>query len=107
MVPNAFLASRATTTAFGPRRSTPACKTLYCVSAPPGLVANWRCPPAVATLSRRARVAVVRKTRLQALRMLIGRRPPFGFLRATTRAVLSHSYAKSGALPRIQKAAIS
>eukprot|EP00975_Prorocentrum_lima_P038457 8083206-Prorocentrum_lima.AAC.1 len=39
--------------------------------------------------------------------MLIGRSPPFGFLRATTRAVFSHSYASSGAAPRIQTAAIS
>eukprot|EP00975_Prorocentrum_lima_P047623 9955091-Prorocentrum_lima.AAC.1 len=57
LVPKALLASKAMTAAWSPLRSTPACSTLYCVSAPPGLVANCRCPAAQATRSRSARVA--------------------------------------------------
>eukprot|EP00975_Prorocentrum_lima_P005160 1120903-Prorocentrum_lima.AAC.1 len=66
--------------------STPACSTLYCVSAPPGLVANCRIPETLATLSRRALVVAVRKTRRHALRILMGRTPPSGLCIATTRA---------------------
>eukprot|EP00975_Prorocentrum_lima_P027019 5682339-Prorocentrum_lima.AAC.1 len=56
MVPKAFLASSAMTTALLPLISTPACRTMYCVSAPPGLVAKCRIPAEVATRSRSARV---------------------------------------------------
>eukprot|EP00975_Prorocentrum_lima_P021568 4545857-Prorocentrum_lima.AAC.1 len=37
----------------------------------------------------------VRKTRRHALRMLMGRRPPLGLCKATTRVVLSHSWAST------------
>eukprot|EP00975_Prorocentrum_lima_P044781 9380338-Prorocentrum_lima.AAC.1 len=62
--------------AFSPRMSTPVCRTLYCASAPPGLVANWRCPAPWPRF--RARVVAVEKEKCQALRMLMGRRPPLG-----------------------------
>eukprot|EP00975_Prorocentrum_lima_P043825 9191483-Prorocentrum_lima.AAC.1 len=53
--PKALRASNAITTAERPLMSTPACRTLYWVSAPPGLVANCRTPATLATLSRSAR----------------------------------------------------